>query len=164
MFQGMDTALTGPRAPLLLLLASVIALGSAFVAQYGFDLQPCVLCLYQRWPYGVAIVLALAALALPKYRGWLLALIGLTLLVDAGIAGYHVGVEQHWWAGTDACTGPDIKAKTLDQLRAQIMATPVTRCDEVAWSLFGISMAGYNFIACLVLAGFAFLAAKRTLS
>ncbi|MEQ9641475.1 MAG: disulfide bond formation protein B [Alphaproteobacteria bacterium] len=160
----MDTALTGRRAPLLLLLASVLALATAFVAQYGFDLQPCVLCLYQRWPYGVAIVLALAALAAPAYRGWLLALIGLTLLVDAGIAGYHVGVEQHWWAGTDACTGPSTQAKTLEELRAQIMATPVTRCDEVQWSLFGISMAGYNLIACLVLAGFAFVAANKARS
>lgn len=157
----MNAALSGPRPALLLLLASAGALGAAFVAQYGFDLQPCVLCIYQRWPYGVAIVLAILALALPKWRRPLLWLIALTLIVDAGIAAYHVGVEQHWWAGTDACTGPQMKAKTLDELRAQIMATPVTRCDEVAWSLFGISMAGYNVIACVALAGFAALAAWR---
>ena len=77
------------------------------------------------------------------------------LLLDAGIAGYHVGVEQGWWTGTAECTGPAGEAKTLEELKAQIMATPVTRCDEVAFSLFGISMAGYNLLFCLVLAGFA---------
>ena len=158
----MSAALSGPRPVILLLLASVLALAAAFVAQYGFDLQPCVLCLYQRWPYGVVIVLALGALAVPKYRGWLLALIGLVLLVDAGIAGFHVGVEQQWWDGTTECTGAPIgSATTLEELRKQVMEAPVVRCDQVAWSLAGISMAGWNFIACLVLAGFAFVAARR---
>jgi disulfide bond formation protein DsbB len=157
----MTAILSGPRPAWLLLLASVGALGAAFVAQYGFDLQPCVLCLYQRWPYGVVIALAVLALVLPQFRPWLLALIGLALLVDAGIAGYHVGVEQHWWAGTAECTGTVGTAKTLAELRAQVLAAPVVRCDDVAWSFAGISMAGYNFLACLLLAGFAFVAARR---
>lgn len=158
----MSAALSGPRPALLLLLASAGALGAAFVAQYGFDLQPCVLCIYQRWPYGVAIGLAVLALALPRYRVPLLALIGLVLLVDAGIAAFHVGVEQKWWEGTAECTGASIgAATTLEELRKQVLAAPVVRCDEVAWSFLGISMAGYNVIACLVLAGFAFLAARQ---
>jgi disulfide bond formation protein DsbB len=162
MLRAMNAALTGPRPALLLLLASAAALAAAFVAQYGFDLHPCVLCLYQRWPYGVAIALAVVALALPRYRRWLLTLIGLVLLVDAGIAGFHVGVEQLWWEGTAECTGAPIgSAASLEELRKQIMAAPVVRCDQVAWSLFGISMAGWNLVACLVLAGFAFVAARR---
>ncbi|MBT3703786.1 MAG: disulfide bond formation protein B, partial [Alphaproteobacteria bacterium] len=53
------------------------------------------------------------------------------------------------------------KAASIDELRAQIMATPVIRCNDIQWSLFGISMAGYNVLTSLALAGFALLAAKR---
>jgi disulfide bond formation protein DsbB len=68
------------------------------------------------------------------------------MLIGAGIAGFHVGVEQQWWAGTAECGGLTGQAKTVEELKAQLFATPVTRCDAVAWSLFGISMAGWNLI------------------
>jgi disulfide bond formation protein DsbB len=68
-------------------------------------------------------------------------------------------VEQHWWAGTSSCGGAAM-ATSLEALRAQVMAAPVTRCDEVAWSLFGVSMAGYNVVISLGLAVFAFVAAR----
>ncbi len=51
------------QAPIIVVFASLAALVTAYVAQYGFDLQPCVLCLYQRWPYGVAIVIAMLAIS-----------------------------------------------------------------------------------------------------
>jgi disulfide bond formation protein DsbB len=148
-------------ALLLLALASAAALGVALISQYVFGLQPCVLCVYQRWPLlAVAVLGAGAALLFgrqPHGTAVLVALVTalLLLLLDAGIAGYHVGVEQGWWTGTAECTGPAGQARTLAELKAQIMATPIVRCDEVAFSLFGISMAGYNLIFCLALAGYA---------
>lgn len=159
---GTKTALS------LVALASVSALAAAFIAQYGFDLQPCILCIYQRWPFAIATVLCLAAL-LPLFRpvaANLLLLSALVLFVNTGIAGYHVGVEQHWWTGSEACVGPGGggKALTLAELRAQIMATPITRCDEVAFSLFGISMAGYNVLFSIGLAVYAGLAGGRGFS
>lgn len=134
------------------------ALAAAFVAQYGFDLQPCILCLYQRVPYAVVMILGGAAYFAPRAvaRG-LVALIGLAFIVGAGIAAFHVGVEQHWWQGTAACTGDKLDTSSLEALRAQIMSTKVAQCDKVAWSLFGISMAGYNVAASLGMGLIAFV-------
>src|SRR5690606_26210528 len=110
-------------------------------------------CVYQRWPYVATIALGLAGFALarrhPAAARIALGLAGLTFLVGGGIAGFHVGVEQGWWQGTSGCGAPASGtgggAMTLEQLRAQVLAAPVVRCDEVPWSLLGISMAGYNF-------------------
>ena len=86
-------------------------------------------------------------------------LCALAFAVTAGIGGYHVGVEQGWWEGSQECVGDTAKADSLQDLKAKIMSTPIVRCDDVAWSLFGISMAGYNFIAAAILAVFSFMAA-----
>lgn len=143
--------LADPRRalPMLVLLVSVAALAVAFASQYLGGLQPCVLCIYQRYPYGVAIGLAILALALPDrpalQRG-VLTLAGLALLTSAGIAAFHVGVEQNWWQGTSACGGAIEPGLSLEELRDRLMAAPVVRCDEVPWSLFGLSMAGYNLL------------------
>jgi len=135
------------RAAAVVLLASVAALAMALIAEHGFGLKPCVLCIYQRWPYVVAALFAVAALLLRGRWRWLaLAGAGAALAVDAGIAGYHVGVEQGWWTGTAACSGLQGTPQTVEELKAQLLATPVVRCDDVAFSLFGVSMAGYNFL------------------
>lgn len=150
-------------AAALLLVASAAVLSAAFAFQYLGGLAPCVLCLWQRYPYGVVIGLTALALVLGSYR-WmpvLLAICGVTFLVGAGIAAFHVGVEQHWWQGTAACGATQGPAPSLEALRAQLMAQPVVRCDDVPWALFGISMAGYNFIVSSVLAVFSFAMAWR---
>ncbi len=146
-------------APALALGAAVAALGGALVSQYVFGLEPCVLCIYQRYPYVAVIVLALLALLLARRPGpapaVLMALIGAAFLTTAAIGAFHVGVEQKWWTGTSACgSGLDAGA-SFEEFKAQILAGPTVRCDEVPWSLFGVSMAGYNFLY----AGFAGLAA-----
>lgn len=88
-----------------------------------------------------------------------LTLAGLVFLAGAGIAAFHVGVEQHWWQGLASCGGNLPQARTVEELRAALLAQPVVRCDEVAWSLFGISMAGWNFLFSLGLAALSFAAA-----
>ncbi len=82
-----------------------------------------------------------------------MALAGLAFLTGAGIAIFHVGVEQLWWRGTTECHAPvfDPNASIAD-LREQLLGTGFVACDEVQWSLFGISMAGYNVLASLGLA------------
>ena len=147
------------RSPLhLILLASAGALAAALTAQYGFGLRPCILCLYQRVPYVVAAILALAGLAGPRaWRGHplLLALCGLVFLADTGISSFHVGVEQHWWAGLAACTGEgQAVAGSVEDLKAMLAGPPPPRCDQIPWSLFGISMAGYDVFATFALAAF----------
>jgi disulfide bond formation protein DsbB len=157
-----------PKAvPALVLAASLAVLGTALLSQYWGGLQPCVLCLYQRDPYWLAIalsVLALAALArgTRRWARYLVALTALGFLTGAAIAVFHVGVEQHWWTGTAECgaSGPLAGGNAAD-LRSKLLAQPVVRCDEVAWSLLGISMAGFNVLVSLGLALFAWLGARR---
>jgi disulfide bond formation protein DsbB len=113
------------------------------------------LCHWQRYAHAAAIVGAAGALALPRSASWLVAVSGLALLAGAGVAVFHVGVEQHWWQGTAACGSNLGAASSIEELRARLLAQPIVRCDEVAWSLFGVSMAGYNFLASLVLGALA---------
>lgn len=149
--------------PAGILAASLGALGLAYASEYGFGLRPCPLCLYQRVPYFVALALAGLAL-LPAARPFgraAAALAGVLFLAGAGIAFYHVGVEQRWWPGTAACAGELSAAATVAELRARLLEPPPPRCDEAAFRLFGVSMAGYNGIASLALAAFAFAGAGR---
>lgn len=131
-------------------------------AAWGFQLigglQPCILCLYQRWPYWILLVLSALAILVARRAGArglaaFAALCALVFLAGAGIAGFHVGVEAGWWQGLAACGGAVNDAGlSIDELREKLFATPIVRCDEVAWSLFGISMAGWNFLASIVFA------------
>jgi len=139
-----------PRAvALIVLAASAALLAGALAFQYLGGYAPCVLCHWQRYAHAAAIVLVAGALALPRAATPLAGAAGLALLAGAGIAFFHIGVEQHWWQGTSGCGSAVGGATSIEELRARLLAQPVVRCDEVAWSLFGISMAGYNFIASL---------------
>jgi disulfide bond formation protein DsbB len=152
------------RLALLVIAAGALALGTAFFAQFVGGLAPCELCLWQRYPYGVAMglgVLALLAAPSPPAARIMLALAGIAILVSAGIAAFHVGVEHHWWAGLPSCTGAiDLGASTADLTR-QLMEAPPVRCDAVPWSFLGISIAGYNFLFATVVGLLTFWAASR---
>ncbi|WP_169567068.1 disulfide bond formation protein B [Sneathiella limimaris] len=145
------------------LLVSVLTLGAVFVAQYGFDLQPCVLCVYQRWPYAAVIAICLLAVLLKNQIAqiWFKLLAAIAFATTAGIAAFHVGVEQKWWKGTSSCSADSIPVKSLAELKAQIMAAPITKCDEIAWEMFGISMAGYNFLLAVVMVVFMLLSLRQ---
>ena len=158
-----ERAVTGPRAPMLLAAAAAATLAAALFMQHVVGVQPCILCIYQRWACALAGMLALTALVYGRHRPLRVALLGLTmvaLLGDAAIALFQVGVEQHWWAGTPGC-GVPAPAASLEELRAQVLAGPIVRCDEVSWSLLGISLAGYNVMLSLAMAAFALMAARR---
>lgn len=137
------------RTPTLVLIASLASLAIAFASQYWGGLQPCVLCWYQRYPYMVVAALGLIGLIAagwPALLRFILLLAALAFFVDAGIAAFHVGVEQHWWAGTSECGSEiDLNGSTED-LTKLLLNQPVVRCDVPAWVMFGISMAGYNFL------------------
>src|SRR5689334_25339262 len=100
--------MTTARPVLLVVLAASIAVaGGALLFQYVGGLQPCELCLYERWPYYAMIVLSALALAArrPAASAWVTGIAALAFLAGAGLAFYHVGVEQHWFDGPTACTG-----------------------------------------------------------
>ena len=126
---------------------SLALLLGALAFQYIGGLAPCKLCIWQRWPHGLAILAGLLALRLTA-AAWLGA--GL-MLVGAGIGVYHAGVEQSWWDGPNTCTSGPITGQSAEDLLNQIMNAPIVRCDEIAWSMAGISMAGWNAILSLAL-------------
>lgn len=149
--------MTGPRlAPLLVLLASLAVVGGALLFQYVGGLPPCELCLYERWPYYAAAVLSIAAVLAARRATTLgfLVLCAVLFLAGTALAFYHVGVEQHWFAGPTACSGGVSAGGSLEDFTARLRAAPPVRCDEIAWSLFGISLAGWNLLSSLAIVVF----------
>jgi disulfide bond formation protein DsbB len=148
------TSSSARLAAFVILAASAAVLGGALLFEHVGGLSPCTLCLYERWPYKVAIALSLVALttgARPATR-WIVVLCAGLFAAGVFLAFYHVGVEQHWFAGPSACTANDAPADSVEALKAQIMGKKPVRCDEVPWALFGVSLAGWNLLASAALA------------
>ena len=124
--------------------------------QYLGAMPPCPMCHWQRWPHIVAIaagLLALASFAWPRLA-LVFALIAITaLVVTSAIGVFHVGVEYHWWQGPQACSGNIPRGLSAEQLKKYLFGARMVRCDETVWSLWGLSMAGWN---ALLSAGLAF--------
>ena len=139
--------------PIFVLVTSAIVMATVLLSQYWGGLAPCELCLSERWPWDVAIVIAFVATmggsrpALP----WVALLLAGVFAMGSLLAFYHVGVEQHWFAGPSACTA-GATPQTLDALRAQLLHQQPVRCDEPEWTLFGVSLAGWNLLASLIMA------------
>ena len=159
--RGLDPVLPFVGAGSLSLLAGALAF------QYLGGLAPCVMCLWQRWPHLVVVLVAGAVTALAPARraqGVALAVMALALLATAGFGLYHVGVEQGWIQASAACTisgaNPD-GATDIAALRAAIAGAPRAACTDIAWSLLGISMAGWNALISVLLAGIAAGGARR---
>jgi disulfide bond formation protein DsbB len=130
----------------LALLVPAVALAAAFGSQYLGGLVPCEMCWWQRYAHMAALALALLALVVPgRALIWLAAL---AIATSGAIGFYHAGVELHYFKGFTECTSTVTAGSTDDFLKA-IMAAPLVRCDDIQWSLFGISMAGWNAILSL---------------
>lgn len=121
-------------------------LAGAYGSQYIGGLYPCEMCWWQRYPHFEAVALATLAffVANPVYRRALVALAALGILSSGLIGGFHAGVEYQWWEGLTACTSTI--SGSGDALLKSIMNAPLIRCDTAPWTLFGISLAGYNFL------------------
>lgn len=156
--------ITIQRLAFLVLAGSVAALGGALVAQFGFGLHPCELCLAQRVPFVVAGLLAALTLAVtavhPRLGRALVVVAGLLLLVNAGIAFFHVGVEQKWWHSQ--CAASETPKLTVADLSALMTKPAEARCDEPAWQWHGITMAGMNIVYSGGLGVLILLGAART--
>lgn len=156
----MQLALLRPIWPLFAALASGVMLAAAHAFQRFGGLQPCPLCLDQRnWHWAVVVVSLVAFMVVrfrPGFARWAGVLIGLVLLGSAGMGAYHVAVEQGWVvAQCDARVNFD----NLDFNAFEGARVEVPRCDEIAWQMLGVSMAGWNGIVSLLLALASFVVA-----
>lgn len=145
------------RASLLIALASAAILLTALALQYLGGLRPCPLCIWQRWPY-----VALIALGLLGWRSWPRAMLGIAVIVllgGAGLAAYHVGIEQGWWALPAGCVAGGT-AQSVEELRRMLAEAPPA-CDQVGFTFLGLTLAGWNLVASLLLAAYAAAAALR---
>ena len=115
-------------------------LGGAYISEYVFGLFPCEMCWWQRWPHFAALGLVGLAYVAPLPRFWT-ALAALAIFISGLIGGFHAGVEYDWWEGITGCAVIDYE---MDVMNPTLV--PLVRCDEAPWSLFGISLAGFNFL------------------
>ena len=158
----MRAALNARQAALAIALGAAATVGGALVFQHVWGYQPCKLCLTQRNPYYLAIPLALAAACLPPRSArmglWLLAAV---FLVSAGLGAYHAGVEWGAWPGPSDCGGTTSAGPgNVGDFLSRLQSARVVSCTEAAWRFLGLSLAGWNALISLALAGFAALAAS----
>jgi len=158
-----DAGSTGRMATAAIVAAAVAAatILGAYFFEFVLGYAPCPLCLTQRIPYYVAIPVA-AAVAIAAHAGVSrrllaagLVVVAAAMLIGAGLGVYHSGVEWKWWAGPSDCSGPINSFGTAGSLLQTIETTPVIRCDQAAWRLLGLSLAGYNVLISAAIAAVA---------
>ncbi|MEH2523492.1 MULTISPECIES: disulfide bond formation protein B [unclassified Bradyrhizobium] len=163
---------TDPALMAALAVAGIAAatLAGAWFFQLVLDIRPCPLCLEQRYAYYLALPLGLvvafgAARGAPRpvvLAG--LAILALAALANAGLGGYHAGVEWQFWQGPTDCSGPVADLGSAGTLLQRLDTVKVIRCDEVQWRFLGLSLAGYNVLISLLMAAIAawgMMSAKR---
>ena len=129
----------------LVTLFSAIALTSALIAEYYFNLQPCAMCLKQREPYYI-IITGFILVTILKWQDKIWFYIGVQIVSIYGLfySLWHVGIENKILAGPSSCSGGLNTASNILNLKEQIISKAVINCEEVAWSIFGLSAATMN--------------------
>lgn len=154
------TRLTLRQQIALTFAMAFIVIATALASEIYGGLIPCALCLKQRVPYYLALPLLTIAFAYaPKGHlaaHGLMRTVGVIFLFGAGLGIYHAGIEYGMWAGPATCGGGGGLANSTEALFKALESNSMVRCDAPAWTLFGISLAGYNSILSLIIAGLAF--------
>ncbi len=155
---------TQVRRALLILLAALATLAMVWTFQ-GLGYAPCELCFTERYAfYAGALIAALTAfLANRGAHGLaraLFVIMALIFVANVVLAGYHVGVEQHWWPGPIACTGSLGGPVDVNELAKALNSARVVNCDEVQLRILGLSLAGWDVVASAALSIYAALAAR----
>ncbi|WP_421725606.1 disulfide bond formation protein B [Bauldia sp.] len=160
------------------MLAPAIVLvvgGSALATAWGFQLIggfiPCELCLQQRVPYYIGLPIALAALlaavagAKPTAVRMLMMVAGLIFVFNVYLGVYHAGAEWAWWPGPADCgAGGAGPVGDVNDLLGQLDSIRIVSCTDATWRFLGLSFAGWNVVASLVLVAVAFWGAFRRLA
>ena len=134
----------------LVALMSFVALFAALFSEAFLGLEPCVLCMAQRYPFALGMALAFMGLGVRKdiFLARILFLIsGVGFLINSAIAFYQTGVQSGWWAsGIEACSVLFMDDTTQQSILENLMSAPMTSCDEITWAdpIFGLTIANLN--------------------
>jgi disulfide bond formation protein DsbB len=138
-------------------IAALAALSIALASETFLGLVPCALCLWERWPYRIAIALGVIAFVLPaRFRIAVLWLVVVTILAAAGLAFVHVGVERGYWPSPlPECAAPHFTGGSIAERLASMPAKPSKPCDDPTFLVPGlpVSMAAMNLLYALAFAG-----------
>lgn len=152
----------------LVTLGMVVTVGTALGFQHIGGYTPCALCLLERDPYYYAIPVGILAIVASLFRlpVWLsrsaLVIVGVAMLIGVGLGVYHSGVEWGFWPGPTTCsTGAPSITTNAGNLLNDLNAIKAPSCNEAALRVLGLSFAGWNVVASVVLAGIAFFGATR---
>ena len=131
----------------LVALFSVVALASAFIAEFYFNLAPCEMCLKQREPYYI-IILGFTLITILKWQERIWFYLGVQLISIYGLfySIWHVGIENKFLSGPEECSDGLNITNNASDLKEQILSKPVINCEDVAWSIFSLSAATINSI------------------
>src|ERR1700722_7630342 len=136
-------------------LICVGVLGAAYCMEHYFGILPCKMCLYERNVFMVVGAFSFISffLAPARFHSFALIILGFIFIGGSLLAGYHVAIQQHWVSLPTFCASNDFSdLDSVESLRNQMLKTPFVRCDQVTWTLFGLSLAAYNAILSFFLA------------
>ena len=126
-------------------LISSLMLLSAFYLEYFHDAFPCDLCITQRWFHALIISYSLIAIFIHEKKilanKFILTGLSITWIVSSVAGLYHFGIEMNFWSGPDECSSSIDFSKDL--LKYLLNKSPI-KCDEVMFTLFGLSLAAWN--------------------
>ena len=134
----------------IILLFNFIALISAYFIEYVLGHQPCNLCLIERIPYGLSIILIITILVLKKNQKFLILLLILTFIFSLAISFYHYGIEQGFFQESSVCGVRDFnEGITKEDLLRQLNEKNVS-CKDVTFRIFGLSLTSINIVISLI--------------
>ncbi|RDV03703.1 disulfide bond formation protein B [Undibacter mobilis] len=157
-------------AAAIVALVGLATIGGFLFFEHVLGYMPCALCLDQRKAFYVTVPLA-ALLCLGAghgasrkvlFLGFLV--IAAAMLWNTGLAAFHAGVEWKFWPGPADCSGPVNNFGSAGDMLNRLQTIRIARCDDAAWRLFGISMAGYDVLISAFLAAVAAFGAKAALA
>ena len=134
---------------IIVFATSFFSLAVALYVEYVLSFKPCILCIYQRIPYAIALLISLIAF-FKGNKKTLLVILGLTFIASVLLSGYHVGIEKGIIEPIFSCTGDNINALEKEEILKSLNNIQ-TDCRDVDFSIFGVSLATLNFIISFVL-------------
>ena len=134
---------------LLISAISIFTLLSAIYIEYILGVKPCILCLYQRVPYIIAIFFCFFGYYNLKNKLWIYLLV-ITFLISAILSGYHVGIENNVFNEFSGCTSNNSNIVNKDEL-LKVLKETQPNCKDVTFKLLGFSLATINLFLSIII-------------